>query len=425
MPKLRIVKGILFASLLFSLALFLPSVSLNVIAQSKPEAVKVGVILPLSGAMAPIGVDIQKGLDFAVGEINKEGGIKSLKGAPLELVYSDSRGLPEVGMSETERLILRSGVSALLGAFNTAVTFTSTQVAEKYQTPYIVLVAVGDGITERGFKYTFRINARASDDSKTQARIIREQTKKQGIEKPRIALLYENSEWGQDCAKTQKEYLAKEGLGDAVVLDEKYNPGAPDLSRSAEKVKAAKPDVILLSCYLADGILLTKAFAQLRIDAMVFCKGAEHSQPTFLPAVGHLADYQLWCIPWHKDLIEKKPELRTVYNKYVAETKTDLTSYAAMGYANVYLLKDGLERAASTDRKKIRDALAVTNISSGRALMLPAKAIEFGPDGQCKHVVVNVMQTQNMVEKYVYPPELAPQANKMIWPAPPWSERKL
>jgi branched-chain amino acid transport system substrate-binding protein len=321
-------------------------------------------------------------------------------------------------------LILRSGVHALMGAFQTAVTFTSTQVAEKYQTPYIVIVSVGDGITERGFRYTFRINNRASDDSKVQARITREQTKKQGIEKPRVALLYENSEWGQDCAKTQKEYLAKEGLGDSIVLDEKYNPGSPDLTRSAEKVKAAKPDVVLLSCYLADGILLTKAFAQLRIDAMVFCKGAEHSQPAFLPAVGNLADYQLWVIPWHKDLVEKKPDLRAVYNKYVAETKNDLTSYAAMAYANVYLLKDALERAASTDRNKIRDALASTKISSGRALMLPAEGIEFGPDGQCKHVVVNVMQTQNGVEKYVSPAELAPKGNKMVWPAPPWSERK-
>jgi len=385
------------------------------VAQSKPEPVKAGVILPLSGSQAPVGIDIKRGIDFAVDEVNKEGGIKSLKGAAIEIIYTDTRGIPEVAMSEAERLILRSGVSILMGAFQTAATLTSTQVAEKYKTPYLVIVSVGDGITQRGFKYTFRNNPTASDDSKIQARLVREQTKKIGLENPRVALLYENSEWGQDCAKTQKEYLAKEGLGKSIVLDEKYNPGAPDLTRSAEKVKASDPDVILLSCYLADGILLTKAFAQLKIGAMVFAKGAEHSQEAFLTAVGNLADYHLWMIPWHKDLLEKDTSLKEVYSKYVAGTKKDLTSYGAMGYSNVYILKDALERAASRDRDKVRDALATTKITSGRALMLPGKPLEFGPDGQAKKVLPIVMQTQNAVEKLVYPADLAPAANQLIW----------
>ena len=119
------------------------------------EPIKVGVILPLSGPTATIGQYAREGIEFIVDRVNANGGIKSLGGAKIVLVIADSRGQPETGMSEAERLILREKVVALMGCFQSGVTLTATTVAEKYGVPFVVVLATADQITERGYKLSF------------------------------------------------------------------------------------------------------------------------------------------------------------------------------------------------------------------------------------------------------------------------------
>jgi branched-chain amino acid transport system substrate-binding protein len=65
------------------------------------DDIKIGVVLPLSGPVSPTGAELRRGIEFAADEINRDGGIRSLGGVPLRVVYADSRGLPETGISET------------------------------------------------------------------------------------------------------------------------------------------------------------------------------------------------------------------------------------------------------------------------------------------------------------------------------------
>jgi branched-chain amino acid transport system substrate-binding protein len=126
------------------------------------EDVKVGVLLPLSGSVAPIGQNNRRGHELAVDEINAAGGIKSLGGAKLVLVDGDTQGNPNVGIQETEKLAGK-GVVAIMGAYQSNVTFPTTQIAEKLQVPYIDPVAIADSITEgRNFKYTFKFSPKAT-----------------------------------------------------------------------------------------------------------------------------------------------------------------------------------------------------------------------------------------------------------------------
>lgn len=131
------------------------------------EEVKIGVVLPMTGFLAPIGLDCKTGLDFALDSINTAGGIKSLDGAKLKIIYTDSTGVQEVGASETERLIIREKVHVLTGAYQSGVTFPSSMIAEKYKIPYIVLVSGRDDITVgRGFKYVFRCSVYCEQQAK-------------------------------------------------------------------------------------------------------------------------------------------------------------------------------------------------------------------------------------------------------------------
>ncbi|MGD8269073.1 MAG: ABC transporter substrate-binding protein, partial [Desulfobacterales bacterium] len=130
--------------------------------QAAEEVVRIGNIIPLSGPSASVGQQGRNAREMAVDEINAAGGIKSLGGAKLEMLYADSESKPEKGVSEAERMINTEKVHLLTGCWNSAVTYPTTAVAERYGIPFVVPVSVADKITEQGFKTVFRIAAKDS-----------------------------------------------------------------------------------------------------------------------------------------------------------------------------------------------------------------------------------------------------------------------
>ena len=93
------------------------------------DSIKVGILLPLSGGVAPIGINNRRGHELAVEEINANGGIAALGGAKLEMIDGDTQGKPEIGITELQKLE-RKGVVAIMGAYQSGVTFPVTQVSE-------------------------------------------------------------------------------------------------------------------------------------------------------------------------------------------------------------------------------------------------------------------------------------------------------
>jgi len=279
------------------------------------EEVKIGVILPLSGPVAPIGETVRQGLDYGAAQVNEEGGIKSLGGAKIKLVYADSTGDPKVGMSEAERLIVEEDVVALMGAYQSSVTLTSTQVAERYRVPYVTVIAVSDAITERGFKYVFRVNETAGMTAEVIFKFMSEMGKATGEPVKTLGFLYENTEWGQSSSKAwHKE--AKE-YGYKIVLDEPYPHGATDLSPVILKFKNTNPDAVVNVSYLSDMILIWKTMAAKKWRPKVFISGGGGElDPDFIPAVGNLSEYQFTVVPWPPDMIELEPWIRGMADEF-------------------------------------------------------------------------------------------------------------
>ena len=96
------------------------------------KEIKMGTILPLSGSQAPLGKIGQQARDMAIEEINDAGGIESMGGAKMKMVYADSKGDPATGVSEAERLITQENVVLLTGCYQSGVAMPSTEVAERY-----------------------------------------------------------------------------------------------------------------------------------------------------------------------------------------------------------------------------------------------------------------------------------------------------
>ncbi len=362
--------------------------------------IKVGALFPLSGDLSDKGVDSANGVRLAVEEINRAGGIAALNGAKLDVVFADTRGKPEVGARETERLIKEEGVAAIIGTYQSSVTKPASKVAEKLETPFIVSISIADIITERGFSYTFRIQPKAQFYARDQIQFLKDLEKLAGYPVRRVALLHENTDFGTSAAFAQKTALRENGL--EVVADVSYRAeGATSLDNEVARVLAAKPDVILTVTYLMDSILIRRALAASGATVPMVDTAGGTVSPEYVQVLGPLADGTFTMAEYSK----YAPGSKALSERFRARFERDITGDSAHAYQAVLVLKDALERSGSVNKKRLREALSKTDIPKGPQLVLPANRLRFDEDGQNEFAHLYVVQIQNG--------ELMP-----VWPVP-------
>lgn len=353
------------------------------------DKVRVGAMYPLTGDLAKLGEENKNGLQLAIDEINAAGGIKSIGGAQIELVWGDSQGKPEVGISEVTRLVQQENVVALIGAYQSGVTVPATQESERLATSFIVSMAVSDRITERGFKYTFRICPKASWYAKDQVTFLKDLKDLAGLEIKRVALLHEDTDFGESTAAGQKQYLEEAGM--EMVLEVKYPASAADLTTEVSKVKAANPDAVLTVTYLNDSILIARAREALGMTNIPFIDAAGGTvDPEFIKQLGQTAEGWLTEIEYTKYAAGAED----LNNRYVAVFGDDITGNGAYAYQAGYVIADALERAGSVDRDAVREALAKTDMPSGPNMVLPTDHIYFDENGQNPNAPLFIVQVQ-------------------------------
>lgn len=375
------------------------------------EVVKVGNIEPLSGPSASVGQQGKAARDMAVEEINAAGGIKSLGGAKIQMIYADSESKPEKGVAEAERLINTEKVHVLTGCWNSSVTYPVTAVAERYGIPFIVPVSVADKITEQGFKTVFRIAAKDSWWTRDQFTFLKDMEKEFNTKVETLAFVYENGDWGKGFAEKWKEFAQKGGY--KVVLDEPYPSSATDLSPVVNKIKRANPDVLLLVSNAADAILITNTLAEYKVrPKAIIGSGGGHADPSFLKAVSKNGQHIFDIVEWETDV--NKPMVKEINEKFKTKYGYNLAGESVDAYIAMYVLADALERAGSLDPKAIREALAKTRLTTGPAMIASYDAVEFDETGQNKHaapVIVQINDVGNGLERISVWPKGARRAN--------------
>src|ERR1051326_8497739 len=142
------------------------------------DAIKIGVIYPLTGNAAPAGNSAKDAVELGAEIVNgaypelkglplaEAAGLPNLGGAKIELICADHQGNPSVGQNQTLRLISQDKVVAMLGAYHSSVALTATAAAERQGIPFLVADSVALNITQRGFKWTFRVGPIAPDFAK-------------------------------------------------------------------------------------------------------------------------------------------------------------------------------------------------------------------------------------------------------------------
>ncbi len=370
------------------------------IIKAAPKEVVIGHIHPLSGFLAFDGKELENGVKLAVKEINEAGGIKSLGGAKLKLLAADSEGKPDVAIREVERLY-KSGAVAITGCYQSSVTLVATQIAEKFKIPFVVSVAVADKITARGFKYTFRIQPNAEQMASQAVKHLAEIIQASGSSAKTIAYLHDNTAFGKPLSAHVANFAPKYGL--KVIEDVPYSPRAADVSTEVGKIKAAGADIILDTGYFGDGVRVYKTMMDLRVKAQAImgCANGAFSHPKFIKELGSITEN---VMDGNYRANPLSPLTKKAFANYKATYGNEMGASTVFSYQATYVIADAIERAGSTDRTAIRDALAKTNMTNH---ILPQGPIVFGKDGQNVNAQAVVTQIQGGVVKVVWPRKYA------------------
>ena len=398
---------------------------------AQPKEVVIGVLYPMTGPNAQPGIDnkpvIEIGADIANGVTDlpfpfyqKLKGMPGLKGAKIRLVFADHQGKPELGQSEAERLITQEKVNAIIGCWHSGVTATASQVAERYGIPFLNAESSSPGLTKRGLKWFFRTSPHDEHFSQAMFDFFKDFEKKRSVKIKTLGLTYDNTLFGADSGKIEKE-LAKKG-GFDVVLDLQYKERSTSLQSEVQRLKAANPDVWMPTSYQTDSILFVRTAKELDYNPkMIMAQDAGHVSPDFIQAVGKDAEGTMSRAPFNTDLIEKRPvavALNTIYSKKHGK---DLYDFPGRAFTGFMTLLDAINRAGSTDPEAIRQALIATNIP-GDQLIMTWQGVKFDETGQNIYVKAIIMQLQGGKYYTVWPFESA--TRDVIYPIPAWKDRK-
>lgn len=223
-------------------------------AAAAADPVRIGLALPLSGAAATYGQDLQRGAEYAAELINQRGGI--LGGRKIELVYEDEKGTPQGGVAAVQKLMSVGRVKAITGGTNSSVVLAELSVT-KGRILQVNAGAQADAITEQGSPFLFQINNTVSLNSEAfNAYIVKT------LKPKTVAYMGENSEFNKTVLEKLKESLKSAGI--ELVSASTYDAETNDFTSILTKIKASNPDMLYVAdAYPARAAQLWKQVRQL------------------------------------------------------------------------------------------------------------------------------------------------------------------
>jgi len=396
----------------FSLALALP-----VSAKVEGDTIILGAAVSLSGKYSTNGEHTKNGYNMAVKRINDMGGVtvggKSYK---FDIIYYDDESDSSRAAQLAERLIKQDGVHYMLGPYSSGLTKAMAPVTEENKIPMVEANGASRSLFTKGYKYLFAVLSPANQYLEVAIDLAVE---KNGGKPVNIAMAFEQDAFSQDVRLGIVD--AAKRTGSKIIIDDKLPKELNDMAATLAKVKATKPDVLVVSGHSKGALTAIRQISEMKVDvpmlAMTHCDASKLAKQH-----GNKSEYALCAAQWHKTLTYEDEFFGNgiKYDKdFNAEYGYTPPYQAAESSAALLVWKDAFERANSTDTEKVRDALAKTDMQTFYG------NIKFGDGGQniAKPMVLFQVRCEgdSCANKLVAPTKWA--SHKLVHPVPKWSER--
>jgi branched-chain amino acid transport system substrate-binding protein len=404
---------VLAATCLLALAIALPGSAL-----AADNTITLGGVVSVSGDYATNGKLTRQGYDLAVDRINSKGGIKvGDKTYKLKIKYYDDESTSARASQLAERLIKQDDIKFILGPYGSALTKAIAPVTEKYKVPMIEGNGAARALFQQGYKYLFAVLNTSDFYLRPAVKLLAKQAKKKDKDPSsmKIAIATQNDNFSQDVRDGVLAAAKKYGM--QVVVDDKLPPGLNDMTSTLTKVKALQPDALLVSAHAHGSPLAVHQVAEQHVYvpmlALTHCKAGE-----IVKKYGAKANYALCASQWDSSLnysgrwFKSAGEFAKAAKKKYDEAPTYQVAESA---ASVIVFADAMERAGSLDKKKVRDAIANTDLQTFYG---PVKFDDTG-----KNIAKSMMMYQVQDKQYKVVAPIRWASTKLIYPMPKWSER--
>lgn len=380
---------ILAASVAFGLAL--PA--------AKAADIKIGAPLALTGSLADEAKKQQVVWKMWLDKVNAAGGI-NVGGtkSKVQLIEYDYQSDGQRAAQLAEKLITGDKVDFLLSPFGSGHTKIVATIAERYQTPILACAASSESVFDQTLKHLFGTLSPNAGLFDPMVKYFRE--KMPNLK--RVAVLGRDDVFPKSTAQGISAAAKKAGLD--VYYDQLYAVGTMDHSASLSAIKAGNPDWIYVTGYTQDLILARKQMSDLGVTAPIITMLAGPAYKEYIDGLGNLANGVTSASWWHQATSYKGvgvwPTTEDFYNQFVAQEKADPDYVHASCAAAAVVLQNAIEKAGSTDRKKVRDALATTDISTFYG------PVKFSANGMNQVRDLPIIQVQDKQIKVIAPADI-------------------
>lgn len=319
------------------------------------DPIRIGAVGPYSGNAAAFGSSMKEAIDLVTEQRNRAGG---LLGRRIEVVYGDDAGRPEEAANIARRFATRDRVAVALGSVSSPASLAAAQVFRDEELAQITISATAQRITRQGNEWVFRS---AVPDRKLVADMVEFIAEKHPQQK-RFGFLYVNDDFGKGGFDSFAEYGRARGF--TVTAEERYSRGDIDFTAQLSRIRASNPDALVEWSRYAEGALIARQARQMQLGLQIY--GSDGlAPPAYLELAGEAANGVVYCTHFSPatatgPVAERfLAEIRAAYNKQGDMTHAQAYDAATIAYA-------AIERARSTDRKAIGDALRRTSFDSVR-----------------------------------------------------------
>jgi branched-chain amino acid transport system substrate-binding protein len=362
----------------------------SAVCQDNP--IVIGVLENRNYAYAPM---MKRSFALALDTINARGGIE---GRPLKLIYADDGGKKDQGRQAVKYLIEKEKVVMLTGGYSSSNALIMTRTADEMNVPFLVCTAADDRVTQHRRKNVFRLNSPASEYTRGM-----EQLLDQELKPTNMAIIYENSPFGTGTATRMMWYCRKKKIEITDIIPyHKERATAEYFDRILAPVKQHPPEVIFMTSYFKDGVLLVKQIRGAGIGSRLLGGAGGFTHPKFIEATGEAAKHMLTATLWSADVGH---QLAGYYVKrYRAQYRLTPDYHGAEAYSALLVAADALRRAGSMLPEDIRHALNKTRLDT------PMGRVVFKSYGTYERQnSLPTLVLQNIDSRYVcvWPPELS------------------
>lgn len=376
-----------------------------------PASIDIGAVVPLTGAFAGGGAQVERGYRMAVEDINAAGGVYVEAfdaNIPIELHLVDDESDPNQTVSHLESLNSDEEVVAYLGGFGSSLHAAAAAIAEKNQVPYLGVAFALQQPHDQGYQYLFSPFPKSPDLSDSFFEMVNSYVP-EGERPTRVGIFQEQTDWGIEMAELWTD--SAERYGYEVVVHEQYAPGSSDFTDIILRAQQADVQVLLALPTPPDGFAIYRQMGELDYAPPLSFFIRAPDVPTWLD-LGAVGDYVILAPGWHNAMLY--PGVEELNAKHMEAQGRPSDPMVGPSYATIQILADAIERAGTLDREAVREAIAATDMET------VVGPVTFRDDGTGV-VTAPYLQYQGGQIELIWPREFA--TADLVYPAPPYSER--